>query len=620
MQQLYAARDPRAIVGLRQARGTYGTRHAMTTATEPRPAAAGELPRAELAMRRLRSATGLVLYSYVLTHLINHALGLVSLEAQEAGLKWFEAFWQLPLATTALYGSFLIHISLALTKLYQRRSLRMPAWEATQLLLGLAIPPLLIEHVLGTRLAYELLDVQVNYFYVELVLWKLSPWLGAMQVAVLIIAWIHGCIGLHFWLRIRPWYQRHVVYFYAAALLVPILALLGFAESSREVVAISEDAPRFRAALKALNLPTADAAAVIYQVRDAFLYGFAAVIAAVIAARLVRARLERRHGVVRVIYASGQRVEFSPGASLLEISRAAGVQHASVCGGRGRCSTCRVRITQGLERQPAPSREELRVLHRVGAPPNVRLACQLRPTGEIYVTLLLPPTAGARDAVAAGRHYQGEEREIAVLFADLRAFTKFAERKLPYDVVFVLNRYFAAMGHAVEAAGGRVDKFIGDGVMALFGIEDGPERGSRAALAAARGMVRQLAELNRALAHELDEPLRIGIGIHAGPAIVGEMGYQRATTLTAVGDTVNTASRLEALTKDYTAQLVVSEDVARYAGLDPTPYARHEIMVRGRQQPLVILVVAEALSLPESLESNEVPAKSAAAAEASGPQ
>jgi adenylate cyclase len=592
----------------------------MTTATEPRPAAAGELPRAEMAMRRLRSATGLVLYSYVLTHLINHALGLVSLEAQEAGLKWFVAFWQLPLATTALYGSFLIHISLALTKLYQRRSLRMPAWEATQLLLGLAIPPLLIEHVLGTRLAYELLGVQDNYFYVELVLWKLSPWLGAMQVAVLITAWIHGCIGLHFWLRIRPWYQRHVVYFYAVALLVPILALLGFAESSREVVAISGDAPRFRAALKALNLPTAEAAAVIYQVRDAFLYGFAAVIAAVLAARLVRARLERRHGVVRVIYASGERVEFSPGASLLEISRAAGVPHASVCGGRGRCSTCRVRITQGLERQAAASREELRVLHRVGAPPNVRLACQLRPTGEIYVTLLLPPTAGARDAVAAGRHYQGEEREIAVLFADLRAFTKFAERKLPYDVVFVLNRYFAAMGHAVEAAGGRVDKFIGDGVMALFGIEDGPERGSRAALAAARGMVRQLAELNRGLAHELDEPLRIGIGIHAGPAIVGEMGYQRATTLTAVGDTVNTASRLEALTKDYTAQLVVSEDVVRYAGLDPAPYARHEIMVRGRQQPLVILVVAEALSLPESLESNEVPAQSAAAASASGPQ
>ncbi|HXQ67947.1 MAG TPA: hypothetical protein VN980_15350, partial [Alphaproteobacteria bacterium] len=142
----------------------------MTIATQPRHAAAGELPRADLVMRRLRSASGLVLFSYVLTHLLNHALGLISLTAQEAGLVWFMDFWRNPLATTALYGAFLTHITLAFVKLYQRRSLRMPAWEATQLILGLAVPPLLIEHVLGTRLAYELLNLHDNYFYVQLVL------------------------------------------------------------------------------------------------------------------------------------------------------------------------------------------------------------------------------------------------------------------------------------------------------------------------------------------------------------------------------------------------------------------------------------------------------------------
>ena len=573
----------------------------MTIATQPRHAAAGELPRADLVMRRLRSASGLVLFSYVLTHLLNHALGLISLSAQEAGLVWFTAFWRNPLATTALYGAFLTHITLAFVKLYQRRSLRMPAWEATQLLLGLAVPPLLIEHVLGTRLAYELLNLHDNYFYVQLVLWKLAPELGVMQVAVLIVAWTHGCIGLHFWLRIRPWYRRRMVYLYAFALLVPFLALLGFVEASREVAAISEDPPRYQAALRAINLPTAAAAAVIYNVRDALICGFAVVIAGVLAARLLRARLEWRRGMVRVNYSSGRRVEFPHGASLLEISRASGVPHASVCGGRGRCSTCRVRITQGIEHQPAPSREELRVLQRVGAAPNVRLACQLRPTGELSVTILLPPTASAADSAGSPRHYQGEEREIAILFADLRAFTKFSERRLPYDVVFVLNRYFAAMGHAVESAGGRVDKFIGDGVMALFGIDEGPARGCGAALAAARGMVVELAALNSSLSYELSEPLRIGIGIHAGSVIVGEMGYERATTLTAVGDAVNTASRIEALTKEYGAELVVSEDVVRYAGLDPSPYPRHEIMVRGRQQPLAIFVVKEALSLPDAL-------------------
>ena len=190
---------------------------------------------------------------------------------------------------------------------------------------------------------------------------------------------------------------------------------------------------------------------------------------------------------------------------------------------------------------------------------------------------------------------------IAILFADLRAFTRFAERRLPYDVVFVLNRYFSAMGSAIEGAGGRVDKFIGDGVMALFGIEEGPERGCRAALAAARAIVEEMGELNRSLAPELREPLRIGIGIHVGSAIVGEMGHARSTSLTAIGDAVNTASRLEAMTKEYQAQLVISEDVARYAGLEQAALPRHEIMIRGREEPLAILVVADALGLPASL-------------------
>ena len=107
-------------------------------------------------------------------------------------------------------------------------------------------------------------------------------------------------------------------------------------------------------------------------------------------------------------------------------------------------------------------------------------------------------------------------------------------------------------------------------------------------------MSEKLADLNRQLAGELDEPLRIGIGIHAGPAIIGEMGYGAATGLTAIGDSVNTASRLETLTKDYGAQLVFSEDVARFAGIDTAGLASHEIAVRGRGEPGRIFVVQTA--------------------------
>ena len=252
----------------------------------------------------------------------------------------------------------------------------------------------------------------------------------------------------------------------------------------------------------------------------------------------------------------------------------------------GAVSTCRVRIAEGGDGQPAASEEEVKVLARVGAPANVRLACQLRPTADLTVIPLLPPETGVESSRPRPNYLQGSEREIAILFADLRSFTQFAESKLPYDVVFALNQYFRGMGQAVEAAGGRLDKFIGDGVMALFGIQDDLEQGCRQALAAAAAMAEALEHLNHQLRYDLEQPLRMGIGIHAGPAIVGEMGYGPATTVTAVGDTVNTASRLETMTKDFAVQAVISAQVAQQAGADLSAFEVRQVDVRGRAEPL----------------------------------
>jgi adenylate cyclase len=229
---------------------------------------------------------------------------------------------------------------------------------------------------------------------------------------------------------------------------------------------------------------------------------------------------------------------------------------------------------------------------------SVRLACQLRPSHDLEVVPLLPASAGPSEVRVQVNPGQGIEREIAVLFADLRAFTRMAEGRLPYDVVFVLNRYFRAMGQAIEEAGGRVDKFIGDGIMALFGIDLEPEEACRRALAGARAMALALDELNRELEHDLRAPLRIGIGLHAGPVILGEMGYRRATSLTAIGDPVNVASRLEALTKEFDAQLVVSAALAERAGVDLAGFELRQIEIRGRRRPLRIRVVGDARALP----------------------
>src|SRR5438093_1330143 len=313
-------------------------------------------------------------------------------------------------------------------------------------------------------------------------------------------------------------------------------------------------------------------------------------------ARGVRRLLEWRRSV-RITYPTGRVVTAPSGFTILDASRLAGVPHASVCGGRGRCSTCRVRVLHGLHDLPAPSEAERRVLARVGAAPDVRLACQTRPLLDVAVEPLLAPSVPPAEAFGTDVR-QGHEQELAVLFADLRGFTRMAEHKLPYDVVFVLNRYFQAVGTAITGAGGVTNQFTGDGVMALFGIESGPATGARQALTAARAMVEGVAAPSCELAGDLPTPLRIGIGIHAGPAVVARMGWGESLYLTAVGDTVHVAARLEQATKDYGAELVVSEDAARHAALDLSAFPGYDLAVRNRAGRVGVRVIERVVSLP----------------------
>ena len=551
-------------------------------------------------VRQIRLWTGLVLFAYLTTHFLNHALGLVSLEAMAAGQEWFVLVWRSLPGTVALYGSFAIHNLLALWALYRRRTLRMPAWEASQLTLGLLVPPLLVWHVVGTRLAHEVAGTLTSYTLVVLVLSQLDPIAGLRQVVVLVVAWIHGCIGLHFWLRLRPWYPRLARALYSGFLLVPVLALLGFAAAGQEVDRRAREPGFVQTVIREARLPSPAQREVLGRVARAIFWGDLGAIALVLAARAVREHVRRRQGV-RIEYPAGREVLVPAGFTILEASRFAGIPHASVCGGRGRCSTCRVRVIRGEALLPAATTDELRVLGRVGAPAHVRLACQVRPRRDLAVVPLVPAGAGPAEALPS-EHRDGEELTIAVLFADLRGFTRLAERKLPYDVVFILNRYFEAVGGAITDAGGIVNQFTGDGVMALFGVDGvGPEEGSRQAVRAAAAMVARVQELSRTLADDLDTALRLGIGIHTGPTVVGQMGYASTTYLTAVGDTVHVAARLEALTKDYACELVLSEEVAVQAGVDVSDHARHELTVRNREAPLAIFVVPSAGRLAERL-------------------
>jgi len=429
--------------------------------------------------RRIRLISGLVLFAYVSTHLINLAWGLASLEALDLGRDVFVYVWRSIPGTIVLYGALIVHMSLVLWTLFERRTLRLRPREGAQILLGLAIPPLLIEHVLGTRGLHEFFDTTDDYIYEILVLWVFAPDKGIIQIIVLTVAWIHGCIGLHYWLKLKPWYPQWAVILYTFAILLPTTAAFGFVAVGRELNLLAQDPFWLEDVFMATNFPGDLAVIWVSEWKHFSWYMMGGLLAVVMIGRYVRLVIESRRGVIRLTYPGNRVVQIHAPITVLETSRENGIPHAAVCGGRGRCSTCRIRVGEGREHLPPPSNDEIKVLKRVGAPEHVRLACQLRPTHDLNVVPLLPASVTVQAAYRKPSYFQGSEKEVAILFADIRAFTKFSENKLPYDVVFVLNRYFRAMGQAVKSSGGELDKFIGDGVMALFGADCEPEEGCR---------------------------------------------------------------------------------------------------------------------------------------------
>jgi adenylate cyclase len=308
----------------------------------------------------------------------------------------------------------------------------------------------------------------------------------------------------------------------------------------------------------------------------------------VLAVRALARATQRR---LRISYAAGPTVLAPIGPTLLEISRMSGVPHASVCGGRGRCSTCRVKLDEDPGTLPPRTPAEVATLARIRAEGNVRLACQLRPNADLAVTRLVRPPDERRPVFAANQEEAGVERTLAVCFLDIRGFTTLSEARLPYDTVFLLNRFFTEVGEAVNAAGGSIDKYMGDGMMALFGLNEPPDEACRAALIAAMRIDAVLDRLNRELGAELSAPLRVGIGLHVGPLVLGRIGHKASAATTVIGPVVNVASRLESLTKEHGVQVVASRALAGRAGLDPGAFRETSVTVRGTSEPISVVLI-----------------------------
>jgi adenylate cyclase len=544
-------------------------------------------------MRLVRLVTGLIVAAFVVGHFLNHSLGVVSIEAMDRMRVALALWWRSPVGTALLYGSLLTHFILALASLYGRSTLRMPAWEAAQMLLGLAIPPLLIGHIVGTRLTWTMLGHNIDYERVVGLLWS-SEWGITRQSLLLLIVWAHACAGLHYWLRVRQWYQAAEPLAFALALLLPAIALAGFASAGFYLWPSVESVggmQKYNVDLAGMSDAQRDRMAAW---RSGLEWAFWLALAATLLARWLRTRIGATY---RVRHASGRVITAPVGRTILEAIRDEGLPHASVCGGRARCTTCRVRVGDGLAHLPPPSRREAQALGRIHAPPNVRLACQCRPTRDVAVTPLLPPNVGPRTPRQPPGGAQGRERPIVAMFVDLRDSTRLAEGRLPYDVVFLMNQFFAEMHAALRATGGYYAQFRGDGLLALYGLESDLPAACRAALEGAAQMQERMDNLNRSLADDLKSPLRIGIGIHAGVAIVGTLGPPEAPIHSAIGDMVNTAARFEDMTKAFNCTMVVSEEALRQAGIEPGGSPQHQVRVRGKSERLTVYAVADPRTL-----------------------
>ena len=258
----------------------------------------------------------------------------------------------------------------------------------------------------------------------------------------------------------------------------------------------------------------------------------------------------------------GRTIQAGSDTTLLRASLAHGIAHTHVCGGNAKCSTCRVLVIQGLEHCCRRNEREAQLARDRHFSAEIRLACQTTVSGDVTLRRLvldaddiLLVDAEARGAAMGSA---GVDRQVAILFSDIRNFTAFSEAQLPYDVVHALNRYFNRVGAVVTRHGGQIDNFIGDGMMALFGVTAEAVNPSLDALRAALDMLAEVAAMRAYFDAQYKFDLRIGIGIHFGEVVLGELGFGERRRLTAIGDAVNLASRIESANKEAGTTLLVS--------------------------------------------------------------
>lgn len=472
------------------------------------------------------------MFVYVGLHLLNHALGLVSFDLAESALRLAVALWHSLPGTLLLYGAAAVHVALAFDSLYRRRSLRLPAIEWVRMTMGFGMPILLIGHVVATRTAFEVYGLDPDYARVIRGIWSSgNEWL---QLGLLAPGWIHGCLGLHIAFGHRHHYRRAFLVCYSLALLLPVVSAIGFWSMSREL----ERRPPVITIAPGAATPTEVSVAVRALRRNA-LYGYGALFGLVALARLMRGRIERGRRSLITVAMPNRELVVPRGWSVLEGLRSHGIAHASICGGRARCSTCRVRVIDGLGHCPTASGEEARMLTRLGETQDVRLACQLRPSGDVRLLPLLSVDSAHLQPHPVSRT-AGLEHEAWLLRFDVMPSDPLATW-LASDVWWLLQDLMRRLAPLARRAGARMIPVGQDQVLLIVGARSRPDSSARDLITRADATI---AELSQRSASQLGSRLGVRLTVHRGPVAIQPMTVDGQTSWVAVGEGVSVLGRL----------------------------------------------------------------------------
>jgi adenylate cyclase len=343
---------------------------------------------ASIALRALRIWSGLFLLAFVTSHLTNLSFGLISIEAMDAARPYLSGIWTGPITGTLLFLSLVSHFFLGLWAIYARPTLRTNTQDVVQLLTGMLVVPLLATHAIGISMAK---NAGLNLGYADAIrlFWLGAPTIGLLQVVMLSVVWVHGCAGLFTWLRSKENAGRLLYWLYLLGVIIPIVALLGYAEAGREMLIAGQNGAEL-AENPAMPENVVVPFAQIRQITNNIIIGAIILAALTLAARLVRLNLQKTQEVV-LVRDDGPQMTSTSALSMLDGFQHSNQPHASLCAGRGRCGTCAVRIIKSDYPLPSPSEMELRTLYRVNAPTGARLACQLKPSGGKVEVLAIYP-------------------------------------------------------------------------------------------------------------------------------------------------------------------------------------------------------------------------------------